>query len=160
MTNPTRQPIAAYVGLGSNLGDRRAHIDAGVAGLDAIVRTRVVACSTVIETDPVGPPGQGPYLNAAAQLETGLPAHELLAAMFAVEREHGRDRSKEHRWGPRTLDLDLLIYSGAMIDEPGLTVPHPRLAERAFVLVPLAELAPGLTIPGIGRTPADLLADL
>jgi 2-amino-4-hydroxy-6-hydroxymethyldihydropteridine diphosphokinase len=134
------QPVAAFVALGSNLGDRAAHLEHALAALAALPSTRVVATSSVRETDPVGPPGQGPYLNAVAELRT---------ALLAVERERGRDRSREVRFGPRTLDLDLLCWGTAVpggdrLDAPGLTVPHPRMHERAFVLEPLAELAPAL----------------
>jgi 2-amino-4-hydroxy-6-hydroxymethyldihydropteridine diphosphokinase len=143
------QPVAAFVALGSNLGDRAAHLEHALAALAALPATRVVATSSVRETDPVGPPGQGPYLNAVAELRTALAPRALLAALLAVERERGRDRSREVRFGPRTLDLDLLCWGTAVpggdrLDAPGLTVPHPRMHERAFVLEPLAELAPAL----------------
>lgn len=136
----------AYIGIGSNLGPRHATIHAGIRALGAVPGIRVVRLSSIIETDPVGAPGQGPYLNAAAELATTLGPHELLRAMLAVERAHGRDRSAGERWGPRTLDLDLLIYDDLMLDEPGLTLPHPRMRERPFVLRPLAEIAPGLAL--------------
>lgn len=138
-----------YVGLGANLGDRertlRAAVDAlaGEAGID------VVAVSTLRETEPVGVGAQPPFLNGAAELETTLTARELLERLLALEQRFGRIRSPgEH--GPRTLDLDLLVYGDESIEEPGLTVPHPRLHERRFVLEPLAELTPGLTVPGRG----------
>jgi 2-amino-4-hydroxy-6-hydroxymethyldihydropteridine diphosphokinase len=136
----------AYIGIGSNLGPRHATIHAGVRALGNVPGIRVVRLSSIIETDPVGPPGQGPYLNAAAELETTLDPHALLDAMLKVERAHGRDRSAGERWGPRTLDLDLLIYDDLALDEPGLTLPHPRMHERPFVLRPLAEIAPGLVL--------------
>lgn len=136
----------AYIGIGSNLGPRHATIHAGVRALGNVPGIRVVRLSSIIETDPVGPPGQGPYLNAAAELETTLDPHALLDAMLKVERAHGRDRSAGERWGPRTLDLDLLIYDDLVLDEPGLTLPHPRMRERPFVLRPLAEIAPGLVL--------------
>lgn len=143
MTEPTHR---AYIGIGSNLGPRHATIHAGVRDLGRVPGVRVVRLSSIIETDPVGPPGQGPYLNAAAELETTLDPHALLDAMLAVERAHGRNRSSGERWGPRTLDLDLLIYDGLTIDEPGLTLPHPRMRERPFVLGPLSEIAPQLRV--------------
>ena len=140
----------AYVGLGANLGDRERTLHAAVDALAAEEGIEVVAVSTVRETEPVGVGEQPTYLNGAAELETTLTARELLDRLLAVERRLGRVRSPgEH--GPRTLDLDLLLYGhDEVIDEPGLTVPHPRLADRRFVLEPLAELAPGLVVPGRG----------
>lgn len=137
----------AAIAIGSNLGDRHATIHAGVRALGRVAGVRVVRLSSLIQTDPVGPPGQGPYLNAAAFLDTDLGPRALLDAMLGVERMMGRDRSGGERWGPRTLDLDLLDYEGVVMDENGLTLPHPRLGERGFVLTPLAEIAPGLLIP-------------
>lgn len=161
MTHP--DPVRAAVALGSNLdsdlGDRAAHLEAAFASLAALPATSLLACSGTYETAPVGPPGQGPYLNAAALLATRLPARDLLDAMLGIEAARGRNRAIEQRWGPRTLDLDLIVYGEAEIDEPGLTVPHPRLAERAFVLEPLAEIAPDLVVPGRG-TATRLLSDL
>lgn len=150
----------AAIGLGSNVGDRRAHLDAAVHALAVCPGVRVVAVSAYLETAPVGPAGQGPYLNAAATLETTLDARPLLDALLEIERTRGRDRTREQRWGPRTLDLDLLVFGDRVIDEPGLRVPHPRLGERAFVLEPLAEIAPDLAVPGIGRSVGALLEDL
>ena len=134
----------AYVGLGSNLGDREATIRAAIAALPG-----VVAVSALRETDPVGVVDQPRFLNGAARLETDLSARQLLDALLAIERELGRERRE--RWGPRTIDLDLLLYGDTAVDEPGLTVPHPRLHERRFVLEPLAELDPALVVPGRGR---------
>ena len=142
----------AYVGVGANLGDREATIR---AALDAL--PGVVAVSALRETDPVGVVDQPLFLNGAAALETELAARELLETLLAVERELGRERGE--RWGPRTIDLDLLLYGDETIDEPGLTVPHPRLHERRFALEPLLDLDSELTIPGRGRV-ADLLAGL
>ena len=142
----------AYVGVGANLGDREATIR---AALDAL--PGVVAVSALRETDPVGVVDQPLFLNGAAALETELAARELLETLLAVERELGRERGE--RWGPRTIDLDLLLYGDGTIDEPGLTVPHPRLHERRFALEPLLDLDSELTIPGRGRV-ADLLAGL
>ena len=112
------------------------------------------------ETAPVGGVPQGLYLNAAATLRTGLSPRELLDGLLAIERAHGRDRLTEARWGPRTLDLDLILYGDLIINEPGLVLPHPRMHERSFVLEPLAEIAPGWVVPGRGRTVSDLLAGL
>ncbi|MBA3476091.1 MAG: 2-amino-4-hydroxy-6-hydroxymethyldihydropteridine diphosphokinase [Actinobacteria bacterium] len=144
--------ILAYVGLGSNLGDREATLRAAIAALPG-----VVAVSELRETDPVGVTDQPAFLNGAVALETELPARELLDSLLAVERKLGRERRE--RWGPRTIDLDLLLYGSETIDEPGLTVPHPRLHERRFALEPLAELDSELLVPGRGRV-RDLLTEL
>jgi 2-amino-4-hydroxy-6-hydroxymethyldihydropteridine diphosphokinase len=141
----------AYIGFGSNLGDREGAIRAAAESLG------VRRLSTLRETEPWGVADQPLYLNAVGELETDEPARALLSRLLAVEREQGRVRRE--RWGPRTLDLDLLLYGDAELDEPGLTVPHPFLHERAFVLEPLAELAPDLNVPGKGRV-RDLLAKL
>jgi len=136
------------VGLGSNLGDRLANLQRAVDLLAAREGLRVLRTSRVYETAPVGPP-QPDYLNSVAELETSLSARELLDACLGVEREMGRERAE--RWGPRVIDLDLLTYGREEIDEPGLTVPHPRMHDRAFVLVPLLELDPDPLLPD-GRT--------
>ena len=139
----------AYVGLGANLGDREQTLRAAVDALGAEDGIGVVAVSTLRETEPVGVGDQPPFLNGAVGVETSLGARELLDRLLAVEQRFGRVRVPgEH--GPRTLDLDLLLYGDEAIDEPGLTVPHPRLHERRFVLEPLAELAPGLVVTGRG----------
>lgn len=150
----------AYLGIGSNLGDREGHVRGALEALGRLASTRLVAVSGVIETAPVGPVEQGDYLNAAAVIETGLAPRALLDELQRIERAHGRERNTEQRWGPRTLDLDILVYADVRLDVPGLTIPHPRLAERLFVLRPLAEVAPGLVVPGTGRTVAGLLAAL
>ena len=139
----------AYVGLGANLGDRERTLLAAVDALAAEEGIEVVAISTLGETEPVGVGPQPHYLNGVAELETTLTARELLDRLLGVEQRFGRVRTPgEH--GPRTLDLDLLLYGEEEIDEPELHVPHPRLHERRFVLEPLAELAPGLVVPGRG----------
>ncbi len=143
--------VDAYIAVGSNVGDRRATIEAALRDLDGVGGVELGAVSRILETEPVGPP-QGRYLNAAAALRTTLGARELLAAMLAIEARHGRRRTERARWGPRTLDLDLLLYADAVIDEPGLTVPHPRLHERMFVLEPLAEIAAEVVHPAQGVT--------
>jgi 2-amino-4-hydroxy-6-hydroxymethyldihydropteridine diphosphokinase len=142
----------AYVGLGANLGDREETIRAAVAELPD-----VVALSPLRETDPVGVTDQPQFLNGVAALETELAPRELLDVLLAVERRLGRERRE--RWGPRTIDLDLLLYGDEVIDEDGLKIPHPRLHERRFVLEPLADLAPQLVVPGLGGV-EDLLAEL
>jgi 2-amino-4-hydroxy-6-hydroxymethyldihydropteridine diphosphokinase len=144
----------AYIGLGSNLGDREQNVRDALARLAELGEVRA---SPFHETDPVGVIDQPKFVNAVAELSTRLGPCDLLESLLAIERELGRDRSREERWGPRTLDLDLLLYGGEMIDEPGLTVPHPRLAERRFVLEPLHELVPGLVLPD-GTRIGDLLA--
>jgi 2-amino-4-hydroxy-6-hydroxymethyldihydropteridine diphosphokinase len=139
----------AYVGLGANLGDRERTLRAAVDALAAEAGIEVVSVSTLRETEPLGVGEQPSFLNGAVELETTLAARELLDRLLAVEQRFGRVRIPgEH--GPRTLDLDLLLYGDETIDEPGLTVPHPRVHERRFVLEPLAELAPGLVVPGRG----------
>jgi 2-amino-4-hydroxy-6-hydroxymethyldihydropteridine diphosphokinase len=147
----------AYVGLGANLGDRERTLREAVAVLGAEEGIDVSAVSTLRETEPVGVGEQPLFLNGAAALETTLGAGELLDRLLAVEQRFGRVRvAGEH--GPRTLDLDLLLYGDEQIDEPGLAIPHPRLHERRFVLEPLAELDPGLVVPGRGDVDA-LLAE-
>jgi 2-amino-4-hydroxy-6-hydroxymethyldihydropteridine diphosphokinase len=140
----------AYVALGSNLGDRERTLRDAVAALGAEDGVEVSAVSTLIETDPVGFVDQPRFLNGVAALDTTLGARELLTLLLEVERRFGRSREGVPAQGPRTLDLDLLLYGDLVLDEPGLQVPHPRLHERPFVLEPLAELAPGLEIPGLG----------
>jgi len=141
----------AFVALGSNVGDRDAHLAFGLEALAEVVGVVVEAVSPVYETAAVGPP-QGPYLNAVARLATTLAPRALLDAMLAAEARAGRTRDPEEQLAPRTLDLDLLVYGDRRIDEPGLVVPHPRLHERAFVLVPLADLAPDVVHPWLGET--------
>jgi 2-amino-4-hydroxy-6-hydroxymethyldihydropteridine diphosphokinase len=149
--------VRAYVGLGSNLGDRAAHLLLGLSALSRLPKTRLLRLSPVYETDPVGPP-QPPYLNMVAELETELSPKGLLAEMLRIEKALGRERRE--RWGPRTLDLDLLLYGDLVLEEAGLSVPHPRLHERAFVLVPLLDLLPEGRHPLLGQSFAELLASL
>jgi 2-amino-4-hydroxy-6-hydroxymethyldihydropteridine diphosphokinase len=137
--------VRAFLGLGSNLGNRRGHLRAAVAGLAEA--GRVVAVSPVYETDPVGgPAGQGPYLNAVVELDTDWEPRALLGLSGRLEDAAGRVRAE--RWGPRTLDVDVLLVGDATVDEDDLTVPHPRMWERRFVLAPLADLAPELAPAG------------
>ena len=148
----------AYIGLGANLGDREATIRRALELLDRHPDVSVVAVSTLRETEPVGYADQPRFLNGAAALETVLGPRDLLSRLLSVERALGRTRNGP-RWGPRTIDLDLLLHGAEVVDEPGLRVPHPRLAERRFALEPLAELDPGLVVPGAGPL-ATLLASL
>jgi 2-amino-4-hydroxy-6-hydroxymethyldihydropteridine diphosphokinase len=147
--------IRAYVGLGSNLGDREATLLRALELLAAEPRLTVVAVSVFRDTEPVGYVEQPRFLNGVAAVDTELSARELLDRLLGVERSLGRRRSGP-RFGPRTVDLDLLLYGDATVEEPGLSVPHPRLGERRFVLEPLAELDPSLTLPD-GRKVLDLL---
>lgn len=134
--------IDAAIGMGGNLGDPAASLRAALAALDAAEGVRVTAVSSLWRTPPWGDLDQPPFLNACARLSTDLSARALLELLLATEADLGREREKARRWGPRLVDLDLLWHGDAALDEPGLQVPHPRLAERAFVLVPLAEIAP------------------
>ena len=154
--------VRAFVGLGGNVGDVAAAFASAVAQLDALPRTQLLRVSRSYRTPAWGLAAQPDFLNAVALLETDSPARELLEALFAIERAHGRDRGTESRWGPRTLDLDLLLYGDSVIDEPGLHVPHPYLHERAFALRPMLDIAPDVAIPGHGHArdlPAAMDAD-
>jgi 2-amino-4-hydroxy-6-hydroxymethyldihydropteridine diphosphokinase len=149
-------PARAAVGLGGNLGDAAATLHEAMLALDGLPDTRLLRASRLYRTPAWGNIAQPEFVNAAALLQTQLEARDLLDALLDIERIFGRDRGAGERWGPRTLDLDLLLYGDATIDEPGLRVPHPHLHERAFALLPLAEIAPDLFVPGHGRV-ADLL---
>lgn len=149
-----RSPSTACVALGSNLDGPEAQVERGFAALAALPHTVLDARSRLYRTPPWGVPDQPDFVNAVARLETSLPPRELLDALLAIEARAGRARGV--RYGPRTLDLDLLVYADLAICEPGLAIPHPRLHERAFVLLPLADVAPDLEVPGRGRV-ADLL---
>ena len=148
--------VTALIGLGGNLGDVRPRLGAAMDALDAVPGVTVTARSRLYRTPPWGNVEQPDFVNAAIMVETSLAAHDLLAAMLATERAFGRVRDSE-RWGPRTLDLDLLAYGDSIIDDDRLTVPHPRIPDRAFVLLPLADIATGVELPGMGRV-GDLLA--
>jgi 2-amino-4-hydroxy-6-hydroxymethyldihydropteridine diphosphokinase len=145
----------ALVALGSNLGDRARSIDAACEAICRLPGTCVVARSALHETDPVGGPPQGAFLNAAAEVETRLTPRELLSGLLEIERALGRVRREAN--GPRTIDLDLILYGDAVLSEPGLELPHPRFRGRGFVLEPLAEVAPATRDPVTGRTIAELL---
>ena len=154
---PPGGEIFAFLGLGSNLGDRLDHLQAGVELLHADGRSRVDEISSVYETDPVGGPGQDPFLNAAVRLATRRSPRSLLALCHRVEA--ARERVRAERWGPRTLDVDILLYDHRTVASRRLEIPHPRLAGRAFALIPLIEVAPGMGLPD-GRPLTGLLAGL
>jgi 2-amino-4-hydroxy-6-hydroxymethyldihydropteridine diphosphokinase len=139
----------ALIALGGNVGDVRANFDRAVAMLCDGAAVRLKARSADYRTPPWGVADQPPFLNAVIAVASALPPHDLFARALKIERALGRDRSNEVRWGPRTLDIDLLAYDGLILTDPDLTLPHPRLFERAFVLVPLAEIAPDRVIAGI-----------
>jgi len=161
MPSPLAKPITAYIALGSNLGDREQTIESARAALDLHPRITTIRCSPLIETEPIGQPGQGAYLNGVTEIETTLSPRDLLSVLLEIERSLGRIRHEtDQRWGPRTLDLDLILYADRVIDEPGLTVPHPRMHERRFVLEPLASIAPRAVHPVLHTTAQQLLARL
>ena len=151
--------VKAYIGLGSNLGERRANLDAAVEKLADVPGVEVLSRSRWHETSPLGgPPGQPDYLNGVVEIETALSPRAVLAHLQGIERELGRVRAE--RWGPRVIDCDLVLHGDAVVDEPGLTVPNPRMRERRFVLEPLAELAPGARDPVTGLAVGELLERL
>jgi 2-amino-4-hydroxy-6-hydroxymethyldihydropteridine diphosphokinase len=146
----------AYIGLGANVGPREVTLLRAVDLLAEEDDVEVLAVSQLRETDPVGIVDQPRFLNGAAQIDTSLPPRALLELLLRIEQSLGRVR--EERWGPRTVDLDLLVYGDLTVDEPGLRVPHPRLHERRFALEPLAELDPELVVPGLGSVSGALAA--
>ena len=149
----------AFIGLGSNLGDREQNLRSALEHLRRLPHTQAVQVSLWRETPPEGGPPQGPYLNGAAELHTELPPGDLLAGLQGIEKTLGRKRDGP-RWGPRTIDLDLIAYDDLQMDEPNLTLPHPRAHERRFVLEPLAEIAPDWRHPRLERTAHELLESL
>ncbi len=153
--------VIACIGLGSNLQDRRANIDGALAHIGHTPGVAIVKVSQYHTTAPVGGPvGQPYFLNAAALLDTCLDARQLLNTLLDIEHRLGRDRRRELRHGPRIIDLDILLYGSAIVNEPGLRIPHPHLHERAFALAPLAELAPDMLHPELHQTIGYLLANL
>ncbi len=152
-----RSPVTAFIALGSNLGDPAQQIRSALRALAALPETRLVRQSSFYRNPPEGGLAQPEFVNAAAQIETRADPRELLDRLLEIERAHGRARDFPN--APRTLDLDVVLYGDRVVREPGLTIPHPRMLERAFVLVPLAEIAPDAAVPGRGRV-ADLAARL
>jgi 2-amino-4-hydroxy-6-hydroxymethyldihydropteridine diphosphokinase len=150
--------IEAWIGLGANLGDPFATLENALARLDRLDGCRLTAVSRFYRTRPWGDTDQPDFVNAVASLATDRSPLALLKGLQGIEAELGRVRDKTRRWGPRQVDLDLLVYGERLVEAPDLTVPHPRIRERAFVLVPMAELAPDLEIPGQGRVGALLAA--
>ena len=149
-------PSLAAIGLGANLGDRVAGITLAIERIGQLESTELGTVSSMIETAPVGVEDQPQFLNACCLVRTGLLARRLLSELHRIERELGRDRPSERRWGPRLIDLDLLLFDDLILDEPGLTIPHPRMHERRFVLDPLAEIAAGWVQPVLARTILEL----
>lgn len=149
---------SVLIALGGNVGDVRQTFRKAIANICGMAQAILLARSSDYATPPWGEEDQARFVNACIEIDTGLDPHALLFTLHKIEKKFGRDRSIEQRWGPRTLDLDLIAYDDAILDKPELTLPHPRLFERAFVLVPLAEIAPDRVIAG--RTPAEALASL
>ena len=152
------KPVIAYIGLGANLGDPRRQVEEAIQRLKEAEEVEVLRVSNLYRTPPLGPPGQPWYVNAAVQVKTRLTAEELMRVLISIERDMGRVRGE--RWGPRLIDLDLLLYNGEIITGPDLTVPHPEMHRRAFVLAPLAEIAPQAWHTVLGKTVAELWENL
>jgi 2-amino-4-hydroxy-6-hydroxymethyldihydropteridine diphosphokinase len=152
------KPVIAYIGLGANLGDPQRQVQEAIRRLREAEEVEVMRVSTLYLTPPLGPPGQPWYVNAVAQVKTRLTPEELMRMLIGIERDMGRERGE--RWGPRLIDLDLLLYNGEIITGPDLVVPHPEMHRRAFVLAPLAEIAPEAWHPVLHKTVRELLAEL
>jgi 2-amino-4-hydroxy-6-hydroxymethyldihydropteridine diphosphokinase len=149
---------SVLIALGGNVGDVRATFKKAIANICGMTQAVLVARSSDYTTPPWGDEQQAPFVNACIEIETSLDPHALMFTLHKIEKKFGRDRANERRWGPRTLDLDIIAYDDVSLQKPELTLPHPRLFERAFVLVPLAEIAPDRSIAG--KTPRDALIPL
>ena len=152
------KPVIAYIGLGANLGNPQQQLAAALARLDAVEEVEVLKISAFYRNPPLGPPDQPWYVNAVAQVRTRLEPEELMRVLQQLEQDLGRVRGE--RWGPRIIDLDLLLYDGLVMNGPGLVLPHPEMHRRAFVLVPLAEIAPEAWHPVLEKTAGELLGQL
>ena len=151
----------AFLGLGSNLGDRAAMLRAALQAIAALPHTKLTSASTIYETAPMGPQDQRAYLNMAARVQTPLAPGALADALQRIELNLGRAPLEQRQhWGPREIDIDILLYDDRVIDEPGLTIPHPGMHDRWFVLKPLSQIAPQLVHPTLKRTIAELLRDI
>ena len=148
-----------FIGVGSNEGDRSAHISSAIKALSVVDGIQVVQMAMLIETDPVGGPPQGPYLNTVVEIGTALAPRELLSTLQAIEQQLGRKPQSE-RWGPRPIDLDILLYGDQVIETPELRIPHARMHERPFVLEPLVQIAPDIVHPLLKQPIAELLKAL
>ena len=157
MNAARKDPLLAYIGIGSNLDDPRQQVQKGIELLVELPGCHVRRQSSMYQSAPFGHVPQDDFINAVAEIETAIPAENLLACLKAIERAQGRDPRAE-RWGPRVIDLDILVYGEQVVDLPDLTIPHPGIAVRNFVLLPLREIAPDLVIPGLGRV-ADIAVD-
>jgi 2-amino-4-hydroxy-6-hydroxymethyldihydropteridine diphosphokinase len=151
-----RPPVVAYIGMGANLGEPITQILGARGELAESGELREIAFSRLYRSEPMGPGDQPDYINAVMAVATSLPPRHLLDLLHRIEARHGRVRTGEH-WGPRTLDLDILLYGNNLMDDPELRIPHPGIADREFVLVPLLEIAPNLSVPGLGLV-RDLLS--
>jgi 2-amino-4-hydroxy-6-hydroxymethyldihydropteridine diphosphokinase len=152
-----KDPVLAYIGIGSNLADPRQQVIAAIELLERLPGCHVLRRSSIYQSAPFGPVAQDDFMNAVVEMETAVPAEILLACLKEIERGQGRDPRAE-RWGPRVIDLDILVYGDQILEQPELRIPHPGIVERNFVLLPLREIAPQLLVPGLGRV-ADIPVD-
>ena len=143
--------MRAFIGIGSNVGDRAENLRQAIRALQATPSIELAQVSSIYETEPVGGPAQPDYMNAVVEIDTQLGPRAIFEACMTIEHALGRDRTTEEHWGPRIIDLDLLTCGDLVVSDPDLEIPHPRIAERAFVLVPFSEIAPFIDIPGLGR---------